>query len=97
MENQEFNKPVLLNRYIRPLHFLPWHLFKKKKNMSYKLNGVITYGIYDDEDKDCLIAFYGWTKLGQRFRKEFVNSSYGYDKAIKWIEDGRRSLIEDLL
>jgi hypothetical protein len=93
----EYKHPILLNRKLRPLLFLPWHLFKKTKNMSYKLNGIISYGIYEDDDKGCLIGFYGWTKLGKKYRKEFVNSNYGYDNAIQWIEAGRRSLIEELL
>lgn len=90
-------KPKLLNEHLRPLHFLPWHLFKKKKNCSYKLNGVMTYGMYEAPDDTKIIAYCGWTQSNKRLREEFIWSSYGYENAIKWIEKQRISFIEDLL
>lgn len=97
IENIDNRKPILLNEKLRPLHFLPWHLFKKKENSSYKLNGVISYGIYKAPEEFEIIAFCGWTVSGKKLRKEFVWSSYGYDNAIEWIEEQRRKFIEDLL
>lgn len=97
INNVDNRKPILLNEKLRPLHFLPWHLFKKKGNSSYKLNGVLTYGVYKIPDDFGIIAFCGWTVSGKRLRKEFVWSAYGYDKAKDWVEEQRRNFIEDLL
>lgn len=90
-------KPILINERLRPLHFLPWRLFKKRQNCSYRLNGIITYGIYKSPDDYKIIAYCGWTPFDNKYREEFLFSSYGYEKAIKWIEERRISLIEDLL
>lgn len=90
-------RPVLLNEHLRPLFFEPWRIIQKQKTSSYRLSGVLDYGMYYDDDKECLVAFYGWHKIGRKCRKDFVWSKYGYEKAIEWIEDGRRLFIETLL
>lgn len=90
-------KPILLNETLRPLYFLPWHLFKKKKNYFYKLNGIITYGFYKSPEEHYMIAYCGWTQSQKRIREKFLWSSYGYEKAMKWMEEQRINLIEDLL
>lgn len=90
-------RPVLLNEHLRPLIFYPWNVFQHKKEFSYRLSGVIDYGMYYDDEKDCLVAFYGWHKIGRKIREDFLWSKYGYEKAMEWIEEGRRSFIENLL
>ena len=97
IKNIDNKKPILLNEKLRPLHFLPWNIFRKKENSSFRLNGVITYGMYKSPDEEVIIAYCGWTISQKRYRETFVWSSYGYDKAKEWLEEKRKSLIEDLL
>ena len=89
--------PVLLNEHLRPLLFHPWRIFRNEKNFSYRLSGVFDYGMYYNDEDECLVAFVGWHKLGRKNRQDFIWSKYGYEQAMQWIEDKRREYIENLL